>query len=386
MSHKSSEASAGDLIRAEDWNDVVGDIAALDERLTKLEDATAGGRLLVTGLFPTPPVMEGTEVALLGANFGPRQENHVRIDSGSALFLKGTSDDSSLVFTVPVFGDTPEEGRPARLTVENPRGKAALAFVVVPREQALQGAVTVLVGLPDVAQVDPGNTYEFPCALIANISTQETFTLSASIEDVATEWPDVELSVDKITFAAASAPGITRTLVAKVRVPRGATGTARLLLTVTGKRFTAFQRAGSRRFPIGTPLPSAGGLPVDIQGAKYKVDGVDTTLKLPSDPEKTIVLPRDTVVTMTIVAKVGENTGTYQITSALEGDPKRKWALSIPVSQIPYPEVTPAKEIVFEVRMRGPSDAPRVSLRIEVVKKGDEKVFGALERRSIEVG
>jgi hypothetical protein len=173
----------GDLITADQMNQILQALSSLDVRVSNLEGSSVSANaVIISGLIPPSGSLKiGDQLTVLGSNFAFSTGalrvyiDDTRVDS----FLQGTSD-TQIVFNIPLTLSAPQSGRSATLTVSNATSTAQ-------RTLLLQSAL-VLTGTLDVinqgvtpATITAGQAATFAYRLHSRFNMDATVAVSASV-------------------------------------------------------------------------------------------------------------------------------------------------------------------------------------------------------------
>lgn len=166
---KLQEVKPGDLIKAEDWNQIIRLLNNFDERVTNLEASSIGGSVVITRLVYTPPLRMGHTLEIQGQNFGTsRGAQQVQFDN-NFIVRYGKSDDSTLFIIVPTdLPDIGENGRDVLLRVSNGASSDSRTIRIFPIDIPIAGNIVDLT----FVSVDPN-------PLAANKAAKLNFTANS---------------------------------------------------------------------------------------------------------------------------------------------------------------------------------------------------------------
>jgi len=121
----------GDLITADDFNDLIDRLKALHERVDSLERQQGG--VVINGFDPPEEIEVGQSLAIVGTNFEfPPDQNTVKIDRREITdFLRGSTN-TKLRVGVPDDIQVPQGGRNVTVRVENSAGNAQRVYRLLP--------------------------------------------------------------------------------------------------------------------------------------------------------------------------------------------------------------------------------------------------------------
>lgn len=171
----------GDLITADQWNLMISTLLSLIGRVDVLEaSAPAGDEPIITEILPLGDIEMGSEIKIIGKNFGLASLATVTI-KGVLQDIKEGSTDSLLLLDVTGIINLPGDGI-VTLIVSNEQGVASRNVKVVPAEvKVLTADLLVAAPVPPlVALASPGD-YVFNFPLHAETSVAASYTLTPSV-------------------------------------------------------------------------------------------------------------------------------------------------------------------------------------------------------------
>lgn len=196
MANSTITVQPGDLIRADLFNQLVSQLAALDQRITALEIAggPGGGSVLIVSIIPSGPIRVGQEMRLIGQNFGfAIGANRVFVDGIRVLIFKAGSNDQNLIFDIPDVPNVPAIGKPVTLSVSNQTTSDIRTIVVLPPQIALGGGVDISFESVSPSTIVAGQpaTFRYKVGSRANQSAQ--FLISSNVSGVpnVNDWQSV---------------------------------------------------------------------------------------------------------------------------------------------------------------------------------------------------
>ncbi len=245
MANIPNAVKPGDLILADYVNQLVAALNDHEQRLAKLEQSAVGtGAVVITAVVPTGSVRMGTELRLIGRNFGIPALNQVNINGTPVTGFKTGSNDTLLIFDIPNVQGIPLQGQTATINLSNSNGFATATIFLLPGQPVLPTGQLFLAysQAPQVALIAAGQDFVYSFALTGVTSMDETFTARPTITS---GWPValVDANNNPIANSAVLIPqgnppaGVNTTLRIRVTVPAGtANGTAgQLSVTVTSQ-------------------------------------------------------------------------------------------------------------------------------------------------------
>ena len=262
----------GDLIRADDFNDMLRKLQDLDARLSKLESINPAPEAVVIDDISPPTPMEGDEIRIGGRNFG-MAVGAARVDFNGVPpgFFKTGSSDTLLICNVPTIPGLPASGAPVTITVHNQASSATKQIIVTPARPSQGGIIDTVLENTDPATITAGQDNFFQFRLRSRARLGATLALTADISQVA--WrPSVQiLDASKNPMIPPQIhlePNEEKIFLIKVNIPVGTGGTA-LSLTVSGSGDGVSTSSGRLDFTVGDEpnvdtsfmLASSGSLP-----------------------------------------------------------------------------------------------------------------------------
>lgn len=265
----------GDLITATLINDVVKQIAAIEERLAFVEQSLGkDGAVVITGFIPeSASVKVGETLSIKGRNFEySKGLARAYIDRYPVLGFLSGSDDDLLILKVPEeITDVPVEGRPALLMINN-NVSTAQAMIFLQPSVALAGFFELNeVDTRPVAATPAGGqslTLEYEVVSRANLDTTVTLQAVISGPTNASDW---QLNTDILNGNETTIPGH--------KLPLSMSERKRFLVRINP-------------IPVGTPSGTAFTVEAQVSaGAIVKKQGVAFTVGQPyAAPDNTITI------------------------------------------------------------------------------------------------
>jgi|SRR5580693_372979 hypothetical protein len=184
MANPTTTVQPGDLIRADLFNQLFSQLAALDHRVTALEIAggPGGGSVLIISVIPSGPIRVGEEMRLVGQSFGYAiGATRVFVDGIRVLIFKSGSNDQNLVFDVPDIPNVPASGKPVTLSVSNQTTTDVRTIVVLPPQVALGGTVDVGFEGVNPATIMAGQAATFRYKVRSRANQPAQFLIAANV-------------------------------------------------------------------------------------------------------------------------------------------------------------------------------------------------------------
>jgi hypothetical protein len=397
MTIQLDHVQAGDLIRADFVNSLVDELAALEARVTTLEQAsppipnTPGAVVIGSVNNPSPHI--GDEIRVTGSNFG-FSTGATTVTIGGApptgveiTAFKFGSSDSLLIFDVldlptpPPAGGVPKELRIANATSSDHRN-----LTIFPRPVNFQGFV-------DISFVDvvPANTPAGQTAL-ARFHVTSHANLNANLAltaTVSTGWPSVQVmsatSPPTPMGAVGVAPGETVDVLVSVPVPGGTPSTTPFTVTLAGNGM-GLSPSESRDFAVGAAItPPAPYIDLDVSGGSITTGAGPTPI--PADATS-LSVPRNANVDLGIHANLRQ-TGNYDVDVKIT-PPGSPWTLdasdlsnTIPAIGVWHPASIPASGALedFELLLHAPAAIPAQATLLVITAKKQ----GASDQRELRI-
>jgi len=328
----------GDLITAEQFNQILSDVNDLLQRVAILEAGTdtTAKKPVIHAILPKI-VRTGDEVTVQGENLTPKLLSGVQVEEVSIDLqdLSSKSGPTLLVFKAPAVS-LPSSGATVVLRVDNPAGFAQETYFQLPAvaENIKADVAFALTGVTPKEPIQPNKTYDYKFEIEIHSSHDESFVLTPKISG--TGWTAVVDGSAKIDVTSASAgPGIKVTKT--IKVTTGASGTGSLDLSLKGTKFPAFA-ASAQPTPVKIdqqqPIPDSG-MKVHSVSAAPTVDRliVDTTLLVKAAQGATPGLTLLTVLTQF------PTSGKYKI-EGLAVTPPGEWNVERNISAQSDPLIT----------------------------------------------
>ncbi|MBF8294347.1 MAG: hypothetical protein HW389_892 [Bacteroidetes bacterium] len=378
MAIQITKVKPGELITSDFINGIIDALLALDTRIAKLEAAGAGGGApIITALNPDPTQEEvrmGDELRIIGKNLSTSTLVSVTIGGEDVKQYKQGSSDSLLIVDIPTILGIPDEGDDVDLVVTNTQGYDVETFTLLPGETTTLSAtltVTNTVVPTEVITAD-GSTYDYTFTISALTTLDEDYTLVPSIDPTSWSVEAVDsqgTEITEISIPKSQPTASTHTVIVRVTVPVGATGSAKLKLTLVAKNFpTVTGFSGNVDISVGsTPdevtdafeftdpnaIPSGS---FDTNGNLLVASGSKVTYLLP-------VRPKDA--------------GKYLIAEpVIENDPNKYWEAKVLNSPTDFTTSTPDEPKTIKIELKATSSsAPETSMVVRVSKFSDSTVF-----------
>jgi hypothetical protein len=187
---------AGDLIRADLFNQIIDALADLNARVAELEDGVpvSAGAVKITSVSPANPRI-GDQMTVEGLNFD-FSAGAARASLSSVLVpnFKAGSSDTKLIFTIPPVPGVAEGGTPVTLLVSNFNTSDSRIVTLQPKVQPPQGNIDLTFVAASPVKI-PANAKAFFRFLAEwNGFPAITLTLDA---DVSTGWTGIEILEDQ---------------------------------------------------------------------------------------------------------------------------------------------------------------------------------------------
>jgi tetrahydromethanopterin S-methyltransferase subunit G len=172
----------GDLIRADDFNNLVVRIEDLERRLDELGTPTTptpGGPPRVDSIDPSHPRV-GDTVTIRGAFFDyVVGAARVKLDGIDMTFAFGSSD-NLLRFTVPEMGTIGPTGRNVTVVISNQTDSVTRRIVVMPAEVVGQGEIALSYMGSEPDPIEAGGTQRLLYQFVSARNVDVTFGIRAS--------------------------------------------------------------------------------------------------------------------------------------------------------------------------------------------------------------
>lgn len=385
MSQQFTRVRPGDLITADMINKVIDQLGLLENRVTALEAVAPGGdAVVITGLLPSGPVSLGTELRIVGRNFGLPGTNVVTIDNSDVSQFKAGSSDTQLIFNVPLLQGIPAQGKVVTLTVSNDIGFASTSMIVVPAQPTVPaGTIFVNLSQSPAGNLIAGSSFTFGFNVKAITNMEEDYTLKPTVQ---AGWPvkivdqnNVDVVPAEIRLAKGDPPnGTSKTVFVRVTIPAGtAAGTTTpLKLAITSKRNPSDLAAtsGGDALVVGSPPPP----PQEI-GVTFSNVLTPGGAQPGTEAAGVVTLPTaGSQYRVDFVASI-KDAGTYNVAVT---PPGANWVVKISGSQAATPlaitlqPATPNSSNSIKVLVTPQAGAAPTPLIVRVTKSDDATVFG----------
>jgi hypothetical protein len=268
----------GDLITADFMNQIIDLITLHDQEIQTLLSVSPGGTgpVAITTTVPAGVARVGDPFRVIGRGFGLPTQVSVTLETTPATLEPG-SNDTQLLFHVPVVRGLPDNGRTVVLTVAAAAGTAATSIVLLPPPAKTDGDMGFAIVPPSVSLIQAGLTYDFTCTIRGTTTQDDRYTLSAAAGTSTGSWAVTVTDENGNALSSIpiprSANTFTQVVHLHVTVPNGATGQGFVSLTVTCQGNPDFARtSGQSQFQVGAAPPP----PSTIDVLPTVVDGYDT--------------------------------------------------------------------------------------------------------------
>jgi hypothetical protein len=358
----------GDLITAQQWNDVLDWLAELQAIVDGLGvGGSVDGPPLIVDIQPSDQAPIGSELLLIGSGFGVAVENTVTIANITAAVLGGGG--GQLRVRVPIVPGVPPAGTPTQITVSNPRGFTTRAMRVMPAVLTMPEGQLFSNLTTSPSATDENTTADFIFTVRAVVNIAETYTLTPLLTPDAApaQWAAQCLDagsnpISFITIPAGTPPtGESRQVRVRVTIPAGTDGTAcGLSLTIRSqKNATLVATSPTFNIDVGGAPP----VPEQLTVTRGAVQNGS------ADPDGTVVV-RPSITRVTFSAAGTQNGVNYTIAP---GTIPSGWTATVVGD--PTPTAT-GTQLTFRIDFTpGPSPA---TFNIRVSQTGDATVFGTL--------
>jgi len=292
MAGQLAQVNPGDLIRAEDYNQLVAGVNDLRVRVERLEAADSGGDDGIIGapiidtVNPIAPHI-GDTVVVTGSLFDYTIGASRAALDGLPVTLLGGSSDKVLIFQVPALAGIPDGGRPVEFMISNLRLSTTRSLLVLPEPPLLQGSVGIEFEDTQPARVTPGQPCVFHFKLLSDANLPVTFTLTPTVSVPA--WQAGLQILDEGGSVAQNSQVKVGALLQKdffVRVAQITSAATTFTLSVTGQAAGIVASSGPQGFTVGEIGAQDADIQLTIDGADrerdnlgHAVSGTTVTLK-----------------------------------------------------------------------------------------------------------
>jgi hypothetical protein len=251
----------GDLITADYMNQIIDLLALHEQEIQALLAAQPGatGAIGIAATIPAGLAHIGDAMRVLGHGFGLPSQSTVTIET-TPVTLEAGSNDTQLLFHIPVVPGIPDAGRNVTLRVTAGAGQANTSFLLLPAPPLTTGDMSFAIKPPAVASILAGQTYDFVCTIQAVTTQDDKYTLSASAGAGTAAWTVAVTDANQGPLPSIAIPRSTtpfsQDVHLRVTIPNGATGQGMVSLTVTCQSNPAFAKSsGQFTFSIGAAPP-----------------------------------------------------------------------------------------------------------------------------------
>lgn len=245
----------GDLIRADDYNQLITVINDLTDRVSRLESSVGGptgdGAPVVEAISPTPARL-GDTILISGRQFDfGIGAARVAVDGLSVTLLAGSSD-TTLIFQLPLIAGFPQGGRPVALVISNALTSTTRSILILPELPQPQGSVSIQFQDTQPATITADQQCVFHYRLVSGANLPVTLTVNPTasvaawqaglqiLDDTGAPVPSRRLTVGAL---------LTRDFF--VRVPQLTGAATQFTLSVAAQGQGLVADSGSQGFVIG---------------------------------------------------------------------------------------------------------------------------------------
>ena len=245
----------GDLIRADDYNQLITQVNDLTTRVGRLEAGGTGGEgagapVIDTINPPSPRI--GDTVVITGSAFDYSiGAARVTMDGLFTILLAGSSD-TTLIFQVPQLAAIPDGGRPVELVVSNLRLSTNRSLIVLPALPLLQGNVSVQFQDTQPSRITLNQPCTFHFQLVSDANQPVTLTLTPTVSVPA--WQAGLQILDETGSVLSAAQVTVGAMMTKdffVRVAQITSAAQTFTLTVVGQGRGIVASSGAQAFTVG---------------------------------------------------------------------------------------------------------------------------------------
>jgi len=247
VNQQRQEVRPGDLITSDLINQLISDIADLNQRVSMLQGTTTVSLIQIYRVDGQAPIRVGSRVVVTGTNFSsPGSRNAIAVNAASAAAIDNGSSPSQLVFDVPDPG-IGSASQLVTLTVTNASGQSGtLPFQLAPALTVPTGTLALNYVNPPPnstnTNLQPGQ-YDFGYKLSASVDQNAQVQVTATPSD--TSWT-VSL-IDQQTLTPLSQPLLLqhaagtyfeRFFLVRIVAPSAATATQSATITIGATELT----------------------------------------------------------------------------------------------------------------------------------------------------
>ncbi len=245
----------GDLIRADDYNQVIAQVNDLVTRVGRLEAGGTGGEgagapVIDTINPPSPRI--GDTVVITGRAFDYSiGAARVTMDGLFVTLLAGSSD-TTLIFQAPQLAAIPDGGRSVELVVSNLRLSTSRSLIVLPVLPLLQGNVSVQFQDTQPPRITLNQPCTFHFQLVSDANLPVTLTLTPTVSVPA--WQAGLQVLDETGSVQPTSQVTVGAMMTKdffVRVAQITSAAQTFTLTVIGQGSGIVAPSGAQAFTVG---------------------------------------------------------------------------------------------------------------------------------------
>lgn len=262
MSTPLDHVRPGDIISAADWNLLVDSINDAMLRIHALESGAGGSGLAIEQLVPPGPYRIGDTLQIFGRDFQfAAGATRVFFNATQAFTISPLSTDTRLELTIPTVPGVQEAGTTVELIVSNQSQSVTRQILLRPRENPLQGSVSVEWQSVTPSTILPGQPAVFVYRVRSATNNAATWDLTPTVQVAANAaaWTaqlrmlDAQgnvLNPRQVTLPAGQQVDVQ---VQIQSVPAGTNGT-NFSLSLAAASGGIVGSSGLRQFTVGTPI------------------------------------------------------------------------------------------------------------------------------------
>jgi hypothetical protein len=273
----------GDLITAADWMALAAQVEKLTDLIEELQASVpSAGAVTITSVLPLGPLRIGTEVHVIGTNFGfSTGASRLFVTAGASSVpvnsFKLGSNDSQLIFNLPSVPGVVSTGTPGRFIVSNAGVTAERDIIILPAQDSLIGSVDVVFMDVTPNQFAAGDKpdFRFTAKARTNIDARYVVTPSIKVASNQSAWEGVLVVLDDAKRVLTDreiklAAGETGTFYIRIDKVPGSPNNAKLGLSAQVSSGSVSGASGQQNFQVGhsSPQPDTT-ISMSVQGADF---------------------------------------------------------------------------------------------------------------------
>jgi len=380
MAIQITKVKPGEIITSDFINSFIDTLQVIDTRISALETASPGGGApIIVSLSPDPTEVNlkmGDELRIVGKNLGTSTLVSVTVDKVDVKQYKQGSSDSLLIVDIPTILGITDVGKDVDLVVTNLKGYDIYTFHLYPGETTQLSATLTVTNtvVPTTTIVGDGVTaYSYTFVVSTLSSLAEVYTLKPAIDKtgwVAKTYDENDKEITEVSIPKSQPTPSDTTIIVKVTIPTGQTGTGNLSLGLVAKHYpTISGYSGTVPITLGsTPTPVDDSFTFDTPVVIPNTAMSNGQLSVKSDGSKV-------TYRLTVHPKVK---GDYLIaTPTIQNNTGGIWKPVLKTSPATFTTIADGEPKLIIIDLTAGPDAPQTTMTVTVTKATDDNVKGA---------